>query len=201
MPDEISGLPAHVLLVHAVVVLVPLAALVLVLAALWPAFRRRAGMMVPLLALVALVMVPITTSAGEWLERRVPRSHLIHEHTELGDTLLPWALGLFVLAAAVWVLYRWNRSPFSEHRATSAADTDNGADGGTGEGAEGQMPVPQRPRGLTALRVVIAVLALAVSVGAVVQTYRIGDSGARAAWQGEFHQNAISGHGHGDHDD
>ncbi len=190
MPDEISGLPAHVLLVHAVVVLVPLAALALVLAALWPAFRRRAGIVVPLLALIALAMVPVTTDAGEWLERRVPRSHLIHEHTELGDTLLPWAIGLFVLAAGVWVLYRWSRSPFAERRP-----------GDSQQDEAGQTTEPTRPRGLTALRVVVAVLALAVSVGAVVQTYRIGESGARAAWQGEFHQNAIGGHGHGDHDD
>jgi hypothetical protein len=31
---------------------------------------------------------------------------------------------------------------------------------------------------------VVAALAVAVSVGGVVQLYRIGDSGARAAWDG-----------------
>jgi hypothetical protein len=36
----ISGLPAHVLLVHALVVLAPLTALLEVLCALWPAARR-----------------------------------------------------------------------------------------------------------------------------------------------------------------
>jgi hypothetical protein len=36
----ISGLPAHVLLVHALVVLAPLTALLEILCALWPAARR-----------------------------------------------------------------------------------------------------------------------------------------------------------------
>lgn len=40
--STINGLPAHVLLVHAVVVLVPLTAIMLVLAAFWPSARRRA---------------------------------------------------------------------------------------------------------------------------------------------------------------
>jgi hypothetical protein len=33
----VNGLPAHILLVHAIVVLLPLAALLLVLTAVWPA--------------------------------------------------------------------------------------------------------------------------------------------------------------------
>ena len=37
----VNGLPAHVLLVHAIVVLLPLAALLLVLTAVWPAARSR----------------------------------------------------------------------------------------------------------------------------------------------------------------
>ncbi|MGA8113092.1 MAG: DUF2231 domain-containing protein, partial [Actinocatenispora sp.] len=169
---EISGLPAHVLLVHAVVVLVPLAALALVGAALWPALRRQLGIVTPLVALVALVFVPATTSAGEWLEHRVPEGHLVEEHTELGDTLLPWVIGLFVMSLVVWGLYRWRRSPFAENGA---------AHGG-------------QARGRGAVRVVLAVLALAVSVGSVVQIYRIGESGARAAWQGEFQQTAAHSH-------
>jgi hypothetical protein len=65
MPTEIHGLPAHVLLVHAVVVLIPLSALLVVLSAAWPAARRRIGVASPLLALVNLALVPVTTHAGE----------------------------------------------------------------------------------------------------------------------------------------
>jgi hypothetical protein len=36
----------------------------------------------------------------------VPSSPLLEKHTALGDTLLPWAAGMFVFAAAVWWLGR-----------------------------------------------------------------------------------------------
>ena len=51
MEYEVNGLPLHVLLVHFIVVGVPLAALLTVLSALWPAARRRLGIITPLVAL------------------------------------------------------------------------------------------------------------------------------------------------------
>src|SRR5690606_37393735 len=56
----IAGLPLHPLLVHAVVILVPLTALALVLGSLWPAARRRLGIVTPLAAALLVVLVPIT---------------------------------------------------------------------------------------------------------------------------------------------
>ena len=54
---SVNGLPAHILLVHALVVLLPLAALLLVLTAAWPAARGRlAGLNANL-----SVLVPVTT--------------------------------------------------------------------------------------------------------------------------------------------
>lgn len=56
-----SGLPAHVLLVHFLVVLVPLTAVLEILCALWPAVRR--GQIVWLnvaLSIVVMVLTPIT---------------------------------------------------------------------------------------------------------------------------------------------
>ncbi len=102
MINEVNGLPAHILLVHAVVVLVPLAALLTVLAAVWPAARRRLGVITPLTALAALVVVPIAASAGEWLQVRLPRSPLINEHVSLGLTMIWFAIGLFVAALLAW---------------------------------------------------------------------------------------------------
>lgn len=100
---QIAGLPAHPLLVHAVVVLVPLAALMVVVGSVWPAARRRLGILTPIVALVALIFVPLAKEAGEALERQVPESAVLERHTELGDQLLPWAIGLFVVAAGQWV--------------------------------------------------------------------------------------------------
>ncbi|MEU5088441.1 DUF2231 domain-containing protein [Streptomyces sp. NPDC021356] len=152
----INGLPAHVLLVHVVVVFVPLTALALVLCAVRPAAAQRMGVVLPALALVTLVSVPLTTGAGEWLERHVGSNALVRRHAELGDGLLPWAAGLFVLAVVVW---------WSARRAAASG--------------------PSRTSRWTSapVRVAAAVLALVVGVGAVVDVYRIGDSGAKAAWQ------------------
>ncbi|MFC3996210.1 hypothetical protein ACFOVU_09810 [Nocardiopsis sediminis] len=70
----INGLPAHVLLVHAVVTLLPLAALLLVLTAVWPMARRLLAGPNAILALVVVFLVPITVEAGQWGRRRSPRS-------------------------------------------------------------------------------------------------------------------------------
>src|SRR3954453_23095232 len=96
----VGGLPAHILLVHAVIGLVPLTAVLVVLVAVWPSARRWLTWPAAAAALVTLVSVPVTTDAGEWLERRVERTALMRAHTELGDTMLPWAIALAVVALA-----------------------------------------------------------------------------------------------------
>lgn len=185
MPTEINGLPAHVLLVHVVVVMVPLAALALLLSVAWPAARRRLGVVTPLLALVALVAVPVTTHAGEWLQRRIPSSPLIAKHAALGDQLLPWVAGLFVVALAHWV---WSRSagrhavdpgPAGAGSGTSTPGATSG--GGTAVAERTSVRTERRSPVVTA---VFAVLALVVAVGSVWMVYRIGDSGAQAIWSG-----------------
>src|SRR3954468_11440527 len=115
MPETVFGLPTHAIVVHATVVLLPLASLVVVLHAFWPEARRRLGIVTPLLAAVALVLVPLSTQSGETLEHSVGRSALVERHAELADGMLPWAIGLFVVAVALWLLDR---------RRTSAPATD-----------------------------------------------------------------------------
>ncbi|MFI0960759.1 DUF2231 domain-containing protein [Streptomyces sp. NPDC021080] len=162
----VNGLPAHVLLVHFVVVLVPLTALALVVCAIWPKAAQRLGVVLPVLALVTLVSVPLTTNAGEWLEGRVADNALVRRHAELGDGLLPWAGGLFVLAFAVW----WAVGRTSASGASDSA---------------------RRPG--TLVRVAATVLSLVVAAGAVVDVYRIGDSGAKAAWHDGYSKTASRG--------
>ncbi|MCM3886053.1 hypothetical protein [Frankia sp. R82] len=191
-PTEVNGLPAHVLLVHVVVILVPLAALLVVLAALWPAARRRLGLITPLVALVALISVPVTTHAGEWLEERVSSDELVRRHAELGDELLPWVIGLFVLALAgwLWAAYSSGGWPFGTRSGPPSTRVPAGAGAqpagtGAGSAATGTRAGP-------AVVVVLAVLSVAVSVGSVVQIYRIGDSGAKAVWDGGFSESPRS---------
>jgi hypothetical protein len=162
----INGLPAHVLFVHLVVIFVPLTALALVICAISPKIARRLGFLLPLLGFVTLASVPLTTHAGEWLARHVDSDPYVRRHAELGDSLLPWAMGLFLLCVAAWWIAR--RSVVSDDRASAGRRTS------------------------TLLRAAAAVLSLVVAGGAVVDVYRIGDSGAKAAWHDNFSQSATS---------
>jgi hypothetical protein len=105
--DTIAGLPLHPLVVHATEVIVPVAAIVVTVAALWPRFRRRAGYLPLALALASLVLVPLSTQSGEALQERVGESSLIETHSNLAEGLLPWVFSLVVVAA---VLLWWNRN-------------------------------------------------------------------------------------------
>ena len=106
MLDTIFGLPLHPLVVHATVVVVPLAALATLLAALSGRFRARAGILPPVLALLAVVLTPLSTSSGEGLEHMVGRSALIEKHQHLADMLIWWVVPLLVGAAGVWFAAR-----------------------------------------------------------------------------------------------
>jgi hypothetical protein len=182
----INGLPAHTLLVHAVVVLVPLAAVLLVLVGLWPPARQRLSLLTAVLAGLALISVPLTTSAGEWLEHHLPRTSLIHAHAELGDTMLPWAIALFAVAAAV--------AAREIPRARSAATRTGGDSLGAALAPELARRSEADGPGGRPLSVALAVLALVVAAGSVLTVYRIGDSGARAAWTGRFSPTPIAVH-------
>ena len=101
-----AGLPAHALLVHAIVVLAPLTALLAMLCAFWPAARRRFVWLVVALAAVTLVLTPLTTSAGEWLyDRESAHSPILELHEERGETMIYFSVALLVVAIAIAVLH------------------------------------------------------------------------------------------------
>lgn len=97
--DTAGGLPVHVLVVHAVVVLVPLTALGGIAIAVVPSWSRRFGVLVPLLALAAAVAALVAQLSGEQLAARVG---LPVEHADLGMIMKWFALALLVVTAALW---------------------------------------------------------------------------------------------------
>jgi hypothetical protein len=103
---EINGLPAHILLVHFMVVLAPLTALLVIVCALWPAARRRLVWLTLILAVVITVLTPITTDAGEWLFdlRRNP-SPVLREHADRGGWMIYFSVALLLVAIALAVLH------------------------------------------------------------------------------------------------
>ncbi len=111
MFETIFGLPVHPLIVHATVVIVPAAALSVLLAAVWPRFRARAGVVVPILALAAVILTPLSTSSGEELQGMVGDTHLVQEHAELAGMLIWWVIPLLVGGAAIWWFHRRGGAP------------------------------------------------------------------------------------------
>ncbi len=165
MFDLIAGLPMHPLLVHATEVVVPSAALAVLLAALWPRFRRWAYGLPLMLALGALVLTPVTVQTGEALLRRVEVTDLVVAHVDLGESLLPWVA---ILSIAAMGLFWWARQEQINARVAAA-------------------PGPKvQPTGLAALPrnlfIGLTALALVSAGGTLVQAVRIGHSGAQAVW-------------------
>lgn len=106
----VQGLPAHILLVHFIVVLVPATAVLAVLCVVWPTARRHLIWLVAPLAVGVAVMTPVTTEAGEWLEQRINDTDALRTHTALGDTMPYFSAGLVVaVALLVWIHVRERR--------------------------------------------------------------------------------------------
>jgi ABC-type Na+ efflux pump permease subunit len=101
----VSGLPAHALLVHFIVILAPLTAVLAITSAVWPAARKRLVWLILGLAVTTVVLTPLTTGAGEWLEDQVGRSPTLHEHTELGDTMIYFAIAMLIVAALLALIH------------------------------------------------------------------------------------------------
>ena len=91
--------------------------------------------------------------------------------------MLPWAIALAVVAVAIGV------GELTTVRARRRAGSPVGVGG---PGATSPVRAAARVPGGRVLSVVLAVLAVVVATGSVVTVYRIGDSGARAAWTGRF---------------
>jgi uncharacterized membrane protein len=101
--DSVAGLPLHPLVVHGAVVLVPLAALGLILMAVRPSFSRRFGVLVVIVAGAAALASVAAKESGEALADRVGTPEV---HAELGDVMPLVALGLFALGLVFWLVDR-----------------------------------------------------------------------------------------------
>lgn len=160
MPAFIANLPLHPLVVHAVVVLVPLALLAGVALAVRPALRRHFGWPTVALAVLATAAIPLATDSGEALRDRLAPDPLIDAHAELGDQLLVMVAPMTIAIAALVYLDR-RRTPRTE-----------GPD----------VVIPTTPRWVRPTNITLTVLVIVLAAVSAVQVVRIGDSGARAVW-------------------
>jgi glucan phosphoethanolaminetransferase (alkaline phosphatase superfamily) len=105
-----DGLPIHALVVHAAVILVPLAAL-LGLLFLRPAWRMTLRWALPAAAVLATVTVYVARQSGEVLKESLgdqlkdnTAGEIVERHQELSDLLWIWLLvflGVCIVAALV----------------------------------------------------------------------------------------------------
>lgn len=101
---SVAGLPLHPLVVHGVVVLLPLMAVLTVLVAVVRRWKGGAWFVVAANAVVA-VMAFVAKESGERLEDALPfDSDAIERHTELGDVLPLFAVGVLVASVVVALL-------------------------------------------------------------------------------------------------
>ena len=105
--DVISGLPLHPLVVHFAVVLLPLAALGLVLLVIVPKWADRYGLLTLLALIGGTGAAFVAKESGEALASHMG---LPATHAAWGDQLPLLSVGLLVLAAAWYVLHRRNSS-------------------------------------------------------------------------------------------
>jgi hypothetical protein len=153
---EILGLPAHVLLLHAVVAFAPVAGLAAVVYALRPPWQRVLEWPVVVLAVLTAGLTVLTASAGEALEEAGSSSSLIEAHAVQGDRLEIVA-GVFAVVVVLTVAV-------------------------TGPWAASRVALLARARDIRWLVWVLRVITVLAGLVLVYQVVVTGHSGAQAVW-------------------
>lgn len=168
--DTISGIPSHPLFVHIPAILLPLAAVGVIVMVVKPAWKERYQWATLAVGFVGMLGAILAASSGESLEEANeeamagmsgPRPW--ESHAEAGEMARNVSILFFVLLAA-FVLVPW----FLRRRAA--------------KGAAGEAPASAGPTWLA------PVLAGLVVIGAAASTYTVidaGHSGAKAVWSEE----------------
>lgn len=177
--DSLFGIPAHPLIVHGAVVLVPLAAIGTILIAVSAKLRRRLGVVVVGLAALSVLFVGLAQQSGESLEDQVTKTQLVRDHAHMGEDVLPWALGMFVFSGGLVALDLWRRHGTDVRSMVGV--------GGPGAASEAESTrtatsTATAPGWVKPTAIVLAVLASITAIGATVEVYLVGHSGAKAVW-------------------
>jgi hypothetical protein len=154
------GLPAHPLILHVPVILVPVLGLIVLVAAARPAFFQRYALAIGAFAVVTLASTILTVGAGKAFRddrARFEQSHRLSEHAQSGETLrLVMVLLTAVILSAVLL---------SQARPGS------------------RLAFLSNLAGSAALRNVLRVLFALGAVAAIFLVIRTGHLGAQVTWQ------------------
>jgi hypothetical protein len=166
--EEILGIPAHPLLVHAAVVFIPLQVAAALVYALVPFARRYIAWFVVGVAVVAPAAALFAKLSGDAFRARLVRNNAggdllvkIDEHMGFGTNALYASLTLGVLMLLlVWVQSRRSRP----------RDTDDNAEPAGG--------------GSMVLAVIVTIITVLAAGAAGYYVFRTGDTGAHIVWSG-----------------
>ncbi len=157
MPDKLFGIPAHPLMVHLPVVMLPLCAIFAIILAVRPSLVKPYGIPLAVLTGISFVGTFFATESGEGLEHLLnEHSAAIERHAEWGDRTRLAALVFFILALAfVIVAKRAQGTP--------------------------QVVVGEAKRAM--LIPVLAALMSIAAIGTTVAVIYTGHTGAKSAWE------------------
>ncbi|GAA2124257.1 DUF2231 domain-containing protein [Nocardioides bigeumensis] len=155
---EFNGLPLHPLVVHAVVVFAPLAAISAIAYAVMPRWRWALRWPMVATTLVATLAAVVAVLAGDaLLESRPELEALVKTHEERGELLRTFLLGFAVVVG----LGAWRLGGPS------------GLKSGKGE----------RPSSGGLVEILLMGLLVVGAVAVAVAVFLAGDSGSRAVWE------------------
>ena len=174
MPQTMFGLPTHILLLHIVVVLLPVAASATAAVALSSRFRHRWGLGTVCATFLVTLFVPLTAQSGGSLAARLPNNAAIARHANAGRQVVFWAAAFGICLFAVVAVDLIRRAA-----ASPAALTASEAWATRHLLARWRDDTP----GWTAAAFRVAqVLALATAIGVTIMVIRAGHTGAQAVW-------------------
>jgi len=174
VPENLFGLPTHVLLQHVVVVLLPLAAIAAILVALWSWYRHHLGTATLVATFLVTLAVPLTTQSGESLASRLPDNQAIADHVAAGNRVL-WVAALFGLCLFAVVALDLRRRAADTNAMLAPAEV----------WLVGRLPASWR-RGaagwISPALIVARVVLVAAAVGVLIVVIQAGHTGAHAVW-------------------
>lgn len=163
-----DGLPAHPLFVHVPVILIPVTVICAIVFAARPDWLARYGIALALVAIVAMSSLFLTLQAGAALRGALhlqgPAATLISEHSQAAHILAI----VFVLFTATLIV------TFAARRISSGSPTG--------------LRIVDRLLAPTPIFAALRVALVLLAIGAGYMTFRTGDLGAKAVWQGRLQQ-------------
>jgi hypothetical protein len=161
MFERFGDLPLHVLVIHLAVVVLPVAALTLIVFALVPRWRWLLRWPALVLGLGALVCAFVAKQSGAALVAAIPTlQKAVELHSKRGNLLFWYCLIFAVVAVAAFLLLAGPSALAS------------------GKGAKATKSRP--------LELVTQVAVVVIGILVLWQTIRTGDAGAKAVWDGQL---------------